>query len=286
MRIFYLILICLFPIQLFAQKIKRVEGNYTYRAPENVTIEHAKYIALERAQIEAIASTFGTNISQHNLTRVSNSDGQSNVNFLSLSSSDVKGEWIETIGTPTYEISYEQDMLIINCKVKGVVREIITAEIDIRAKVLRNGTEDRFEASEFRSGDNIYLSFQSPVDGYLVIYLVDDNKAYCLLPYRNQAEGIYEVKANTAYTFFSESLAPVSEHYYVDEYELTCQKDNETNHIYLLFSPIQFIKANDKKLEESLPRELTLEAFQKWYSKQKQINSNFYTKHYLLTIKH
>lgn len=286
MQILYLILMCLFPIQLFAQKTKKVEGEYTYRAPGNETIEHAKYIALERAQIEAIANTFGTNIAQHNLTRVSNSEGQSNVNFLSLSSSDVKGEWIETIGVPVYDISYEQDMLIVNCKVKGVVREIITADIDIKAKVLRNGTEDRFEASEFRSGDNLYISFQSPVDGFLAVYLVDENKAYCLLPYRNQAEGIYEVKANTAYTFFSESLAPAAERYFVDEYELTCQRDNETNHIYLLFSPIQFIKANDENTGDSLPRELTWEAFQKWYSKQKQLNYNFYTKHYLLTIKH
>ncbi len=276
-----IILLVLFPLTLFAQQVKKVEGEYTYRAPEEVSVEQAKRTALERAQLEAIATTFGTNISQQNSTRVSNSNGKSNVDFLSISSSDVKGEWIETIGEPLYTINYEQGMLIVTCKVKGSIREITTAAIDLNAKVLRNGTEDRFESSEFRSGDELYLSFQSPVDGYLAVYLLDEQgNAFCLLPYRNQSDGIYKIHANTPYIFFSEKDAPLQERSLIDEYVMTCEKAQEVNHVYTIFSPNPFIKSNDKDNGDALPRETDGESFQKWLAKirRKDYSVNYTTR--------
>ena len=47
-------------LPVMAQKTKTVEGEYTYYAPENVTPEQAKRIALERAKTQAIADEFGT----------------------------------------------------------------------------------------------------------------------------------------------------------------------------------------------------------------------------------
>lgn len=269
MRICLLIIIILLcPTTFFAQQMKKVVGEYTYHAPENVSLEKAKRTALERAQLEAIADAFGTDISQHNSTRVSNKNGQSDVDFLSMSSSDVKGEWIETIGEPEYTINYEQGMLVVKCTVKGTIREIVSAAIDINAKVLRNGTEDRFESSEFRSGDDLYLSFQSPVDGYLVVYLLDNNgDAFCLLPYRNQTDGIQKISANKPYVFFSEKHVPQSERALVDEYTLTCDNSIESNQIYVVFSPNAFIKANDKDNGELLPREIEGHSFQMWLAK-------------------
>lgn len=270
----------------FAQKTEKVEETYTYRCTDEIPIVQAKRTALERAQLEAIANTFGTQISQHNSTRVTNSNGTSDVDFLSLSSSDVQGEWIETIGEPHYDISYEQDMLVVTCKVKGIIREIVSAAIDIKAKVLRNGTEDRFESSEFRSGDDMYLSFQSPVDGYLAVYLIDNNgDAFCLLPYRNQTDGIYKVKSNTPYIFFSEKKAPQSERTIVDEYTLTCDDNMESNQIYVIFSPNPFVKANDTDMGESLPREIGRADFQKWLAKvrRKDQNANIYLRQIMIT---
>ncbi len=267
---FYLIiaLFLLFPTTFFAQQVKKVVGTYTYYAPEEVSLDCAKHTALERAQLEAIAETFGTDISQHNSTRVSNKNGHSDIDFLSISSSDVKGEWIETIGEPEYSINYEQGMLIVKCTVKGIIREIDSAEIDIKSKVLRNGTEDRFESSEFRSGDDMFLSFQSPVDGYLAVYLLDDNgNAFCLLPYRNQTNGIQKISANTSYVFFSVEHVSLEERTLVDEYTLTCEHSMENNMIYVIFSPNSFIKANDNDNGELLPREIEAKAFQKWLAK-------------------
>ena len=257
-----------FPTTFFAQQVKKVVGTYTYYAPEDISLDRAKRTALERAQIEAIAETFGTNISQHNSTRVTNKNGHSDIDFLSFASSDVKGVWIETIGDPEYTIHYDKNMLVVKCVVKGNVREIESAAIDIKAKVLRNGTEDRFESSEFRNGDDMYLSFQSPTNGFLAVYLLDNNgDAFCLLPYRNQTDGIQRIAANISYVFFSEKHAEQEERRFVDEYTLTCEHINENNQIYIIFSPNPFVKANDNDNGELLPREIDGHSFQTWLAK-------------------
>ena len=281
-----IILLLSFPTTFFAQQVKKVVGTYTYYAPEDISLDRAKRTALERAQIEAIAEAFGTDISQHNSTRVTNKNGHSDIDFLSISSSDVKGEWIETIGDPEYTIHYDKNMLVVKCVVKGNIREIESAPIDIKAKVLRNGTEDRFESSEFRNGDDMYLSFQSPTDGFLTVYLLDDNgDAFCLLPYRKQTDGIQKISANTTYTFFSEKDVALADRTIVDEYTLTCENNTENNQIYIIFSPNSFVKANDNDIGEYLPREIDAKAFQKWLAKvrRKDKQLNFCSKQITIT---
>lgn len=269
----------------FAQKLKTVEGEYTYHAPENVTMEQAKRTALDRAMIQALADEFGTIVSQSNATRVENQNGQTNIDFLSIGGSEVKGEWIETIGEPIYNIRYEGDMLVVSVKVKGKAREIVSAGIDFQAKVLRNGTEDKYESDQFRSGDDLYLSFTSPVSGYLAVYLVDaENQAYCLLPYRNQTDGIYPVKANQRYLFFSIKEASLQERHYVDEYVMTCERESEQNQIYIIFSPNQFTKARDKNSSDLLPRDIPFAEFQKWLIKNRKMDKGINLDKKLITI--
>lgn len=285
MKHILLLLSILFTLPVFSQKMKTVEGEYTYHAPENVTLEEAKRIALDRAKIQALADAFGTIVSQTNATHVQNRNGSSGIDFLSIGGSEVKGEWIETVGEPQYDISYEQGMLVVKVSVKGKAREIVSAQIDIKAKVLRNGTEDKFESDEFRDGDDLYLSFVSPVSGYLAVYLVDaEQKAYCLLPYRSQTDGIYKVEANRRYVFFNIKEAPPQERQYVDEYVMTCSRSSEYNQIYVIFSPQPFAKAADNASAETLPRELNFEDFQKWLVRYRKIDANMMSEKALIKI--
>lgn len=248
-------------------------------------MEQAKRTALDRAMIQALADEFGTIVSQSNATRVENQNGQTNIDFLSIGGSEVKGEWIETIGEPIYNIRYEGGMLIVSVKVKGKAREIVSASIDFQARVLRNGIEDKFESDQFRSGDDLYLSFQSPISGYLAVYLVDaNNQAYCLLPYRNQMDGIYPVKANQRYLFFCIKEASLQERPYVDEYVMTCERESEQNQIYIIFSPNEFVKATDNQSNASLPRELSYQDFQKWLVKCRKHDKEMNTRMVPITI--
>lgn len=279
--------ICIvFSICCFSQKIKTVDGEYTYVVPENVNLDKAKYIALERLKIQLIEEEFGATVSQSNSTLVKNSNGKSDVDFVSIGGSEVNGEWIETIGTPQYNIYYEKDMLVVSVKAKGRIREIISTAVDVKSLVLRNGIEDRFESDTFKSGDDLYISFQSPTNGYLVVYLVDtEQRAFCLLPYQNMKEGFFNVEANKRYVLFSTQTATSELKPYVDEYTMTCTHDQEINQLYVIFSTTPFVKAIDDKLEKELPRELSNEDFQKWLAKYRTRDTNMVVKKTTITIR-
>ena len=292
MRYKSIIAFLLISLPVFSQKIKTVEGEYLYHAPENVTIEQAKRTAVERAKIQALADEFGTIVSQSSTTSIANINGESSTNVLVLSGSDVKGEWIEDLGEPKVQVNYEGDMLVVTAKVKGKAREILSAGVDFTSKILRNGKEDKFESDDFKNGDDLYLAFQTPAKGYLAVYLVDaENMAYCLLPYRNQTDGIYPVNANQRYLFFCPEEAPEGERALVDEYALTCERQMEYNYIYVIFSRNQFTKANDAASNKQIdgyagaPRELSYEDFQKWLSKCMKHDAEMNMKKIPITIK-
>lgn len=267
-RSFITICLFLFALPTLAQRTEKVRAEYIYHAPENISLEEAKRIALERAKIQAIADEFGTIVSQSNTTMVSNRNGESSADFFSLGGSEVKGEWIETIGQPSYDISYEQNMLVVKVTVSGRIREIVSAQIDIKAEVLCNGTDLKFARTDFKSGDDLYLYFQSPVDGYLAVYLLDEvsQMVYCLLPYKSSSEVVTPIEHDKPYIFFSAKHTGDKAHL-VDEYTMTCNSAVERNTIYVVFSPNEFAKANSNNTEELLPQELSYEDFQKWLSK-------------------
>lgn len=269
----------------FSQKMLTVDAEYTYRAPEDVSLSKAKQNALERAKIQAIADAFGTIVSESNTLRMSNKNGRTDVDFMSIGGSDVKGEWIETIGDPQYQIEYDGETLVVTARCKGRIREILANEVDFSVKILRNGTDDHSESDTFFSGDNFYVSFSSPAAGYVAIYLVDvGNMACCLLPYRAQQDGIYSVKANQRYVFFNVDEALPVEKPIVDLYRMTTLFPVEQNQVYVIFSTQPFVKAADSVGNGQL-RELKGENFQKWLAKCRKRDTNMSVKMFPITIK-
>ena len=284
LRIYIILLGLLLPFTLSAQKAEKVCGEYTYYSSLDKSPEDAKRIALERAKIEALTEKFGATVTQTNFTNVKNENGDSSIDFHSIGGSEVKGEWLETIGEPEFQIHIEQDQLVVEVKVCGKAREMVRAEVEFSAMLLRNGAEDRFKSEEFCDGDDVYLSFVSPVNGFLAVYLVDsEQKVYCLLPYRHSSGGATEVKHGHAYLFFSaKEVENPSE---VDEYILTAKKGEEHNQFYIIFSPKSFTKANDSARDEALPRELSFPDFQKWLSKNRNRDKQMQVSIQNITIK-
>ena len=272
-------------LTISAQKIEKVHGEYTYHVPDNVSLEEGKRTALERAKIQALADAFGTLVSQNNSTIIKNENGKSSVDFLSIGGSDVKGEWIETIGEPKFDIFYESNMLTIKVTIVGKAREIKNANIDFEAKLLRNGTEEKFESDEFRNGDDLYLYFKSPINGYLAVYLLDENtqQVFCLLPYKSSGEPAYKIVHDKPYIFFSCQKAEENPNE-VDEYTMTCEHSMEQNTIYIVFSPNMFAKAFAEDGSIGLPRQLPLKEFQKWLGKCNAKDTNIQEKKKVITI--
>ena len=284
------LLLCGFlALPVFAQKEKTVEGEFVYHVPETQSLADAKKHTLNMAKFNALASEFGTIISQTNLTHIQNSNSQTVTQFNSFGSSDVKGEWIETIGKVEYKVKYEDESLIVSCKVKGKAREIETSQIDFQAKVLRNGTDDRNEDDRFAVGDNFFLSFKTPIKGFVAIYLVEESKSVqCLLPYQKQQDGIYQVEANYRYVFFSQKDEKKQKK--VDE--MFFPEGSLTNYqVYVIFSPNQFVKAVDSASNKVLsdrktiyPRELSFNDFHKWLAKCRRRDKEMCLQKILLTV--
>ena len=284
-RLLFAIPLCLLPICGFAQKSKTVSGEYVYHVPENVGLEEAKRTAVERAKIQLIADNFGTVVHQSNATLVRNIDGDSQIDFLSAGGSEVRGEWIETIGTPAFSTAIENDHLVVTVDIKGKIREIASAKVEIKTLTLRNGVEEKFESTSFRNGDDIFLSFATPVGGYVAAYLVDEERAFCLLPYLTQTDGNLRVNANTEYTFFSKKKAPEELARYTREYKMTCSRSQELNHIYIIFSTTPFVKPLDSSNDKELPRELSSQDFLKWLSSNRSKDVNMIYNRIDVTVK-
>lgn len=256
-----------------SQRTVKVCGEYTYiDVPQDMTLAQARQEALNRAKIAALAQEFGTSIMQRNVTQMENSasgngEAQTTIDFQQLSLSEVRGEWVEDIGEPTYSTTYQDGMLIVKVEnVCGYARAVERAKVEFQAKILRNGLTDDYESDAFKSDNDMYLKFSTPVSGYVAVYLVDESRtAYCLLPYANDPDGSMAVKNNRDYLFFSRERADYDvPAQIIDEYVLSATAPSVTNDLYIIFSPTEFTKAHDGESGELLPRSLPSAEFQNW----------------------
>ena len=269
------------------QRAVRICGEYTYHAPGNVSRDEAISTAINRAKNQALADRFGTRIGQTNVTVMRNENDASDVQFQMISESVVKGEWLRDTGTPATKVYYQQDMLTVEASVCGDALELTGIDVDISAKVLKGGTETRFESHEFRHEDQMYLWFRTPVAGYLAVYQVDNSLiANCLLPYRNDPAGMVKVQHGKDYVFFSKKHADRNEAAIVDEYVLLCDRSIEHDVLYIIFSPNEFRKANDLHMgEAALPNQMPFDEFQRWLARNRQRDKDMKVKPVILTIR-
>lgn len=271
-----------------AQKIQNVYGEYRYVVPDNVTMAEARRTAEKRARTEAIAEAFGTVITQSNSTVIKNDTGKSTVDFLSLNESDVKGEWLSNTRDTEFQFLVDEytGQQVVICRVWGKAREIVAAKVDFTAKILRKEADPAFESETFKNGDQFYLYFSSPTDGYLAVYMVDaEQTAYCLLPYMNDTDGQARIVGGREYIFFSIDKAERDERPVVDEYVMTTPRSVEHDNIYIIFSPNEFTKANDLYATDGLPRQLNFADFHKWLTRCRTRDAQMATMQKVVTIK-
>ena len=264
MRTLFCFILLIFSAFVWGQKVVDAQGKYAYPVPENVSLEQAKQTAIERARLNAIASAFGTDVSQTNTIMVSSSSDKSETVFNSLGGTEVKGEWIADRKEPEFNIIHdpESGMLVVSVKVWGKIREKKKLDNQLLINILCND----IESNKFRHGDRLSVLFKSPVEGFLSIYLVDDRieRCYCLLPYENGDGRAREIKHNQTYTLLSTQDA---DYPYLEETILTTEQEIDYNRLLFIFSKNQF----DMPLSEQgeyLP-ELSKANFEKWLNKNR-----------------
>ena len=243
----------------------------------NVAPDQAELTAIERAKVDIIEKEFGTVVGVSNYTEIINEGEQSSVKFLSLGESEVKGEWIETLGQPEIVHNLSNNLQVITVSIKGRIRESARTRIVFEAAVLRNGITKKYESSDFRDGDDLFISFESPVDGYVAVYLYDLSGVNRLLPMYYSGHPAYAVCADVRYIFFADGVSSYSDiesknlNAIHSDYGATCNGNSEINRIYVIFSPNPFNTAGQNVSDDILkPVTLSFEEFQRWLSRNRK----------------
>lgn len=269
-----------FSMQLNAQKIKNLIGEYTYHQPGDEPQSIAKAKAVKYAQNEAIAKEFGTLIHNKSIIRIQDQK----VSHLMIGENEVKAQWLKDNRPPkfTFSVDPETGATLIKVQVDFQAREIISKAIQVNAKLLRNGTDLNNEDNKFLSGDQMFLRFSSPISGFLLVYEQgEDAQVRRLLPYSRSQDNAFYVEANKDYVLFSPN------HLYngqtksdIDEICFSTTQKAEYGRICVIFSPNPIEKPSDKDGGKvfsedvgisgnnslSVPRQLSFDDFQEWLS--------------------
>lgn len=248
-----------------AQRTVTDRVTYTYVMSDTETVRDAEIAAVKQAQLQMIADHFGTLVNSATTITMSNVNGQSDVRNFTFGETEVKGEWLRTIGTPQIERQCIDNHFLIKVTIRGEIREIVSNPVNFRFKILRNGSDDRFESTNFKHGDYLCLSFQTPEDGYLTVYLTDGETVQCLYPYPGLPASAMNVRADRKYVLFSKEESGDLDPNLVRRMPLGCTRQTEHNRIYVIFSTNKFSKAVDYDGGE-MPRHLSFTDFHSWLS--------------------
>lgn len=277
-----LFLLCILPA--WSDNVRTVTGEYIYYGNATDSPSECKRKALQHARIEAL-KTFGTIVSQNTFQTERENGKDSESTFLSLSETEVKGEWLGDIGDPEYEVTFaNDDTLVVKCRIKGRARELSNEAADFETLVLRNGSHRKNADTSFRNGDDMYLYFTSPIGGNLSVFLQDESgETYCLLPYSTSPDSDVKVKKNFEYVFFDRSRAG-TDFGTVDELTLTADGHREYNKVYVVFSPNPFSLPAVRFRSEGTPPSIGGEDFSRWLVKSRRNDPKMGVKQIMISI--
>lgn len=257
-----------------AQRTADVNGKYTYILSENdnVTIKEAKLKAIEEAKAEAIKKEFGMLVASDFINTEKQTNDDFSSYYMSNTSASVKGEWLGDDRDPEVTVECINGDIFFTAEVWGKAREIVRAKPDIKWSVEKDVNGQRVEANEFTSGERFFVKFRSPSDGYVAVYLITgDNETACLLPYRKDTTGRFQVKGGKEYTFFDKTVDPSASYY-----KLSTNQGLEYNTLVIVFSPNSFTKCMDTSNDPRHPNTLNSKDFAKWSLKNQRADSEMY----------
>lgn len=270
---FILVLLSLSSTITLAQKVVDVHGSYSYEISDNdnITLREAKLKCLELAKADAIKAEFGELITSDVIDTNAETNGETTTSFFWENTvAMAKGDWLGDTKEPQINIEYKDNKLIFTAEVWGRAREILQSKADLKWKILKEEDGTKVETNRFRDGERVFLSFRSPADGYLAVYLIQaDDDTSCLLPYRSDATGRFQIKRGTNYILFDRETDPTASYY-----KLSTQRAMEDNQLVIIYSPNPFTKCNDVSNAPKRPNSLNTHDFQKWLLKCQRADSD------------
>lgn len=275
----------------YAQAIVAAEGRSEIRIEDGHCFGKVKQHAEDLAKINALENKFGRLIVEGNSLYIENlTNGnrvQTTSKFSSISNSLVKGEWIETqtkkyIWTQRTVNSIQGkkiEELWLSCTIRGKVRELHEPNVNFETGTYRCTDLELCKTTLFPNGEPLYVSFKSPVSGFLAIFMKEQGRVYRLLPYKEMPQ-MYEshvpIKADQEYLFFSGKHLYFSNAIYaVDEYILETIGPQTFNRLYFVFSPKPFKKPPLEDNTQNQPSSLSEDKFLDWIGRNKSGSKDF-----------
>lgn len=283
----------------FGQRVVETTGEAQVRMESNMSKEDAMELARQQAMINAINDAFGSYVEQDSDMDIESGKAE----FKIIGHTLVKGDWLKTLKENFKEESRtvhgsngKETEIWVNCRIKGMAREIIKPQVILRIEP-RSCPDQLCRTYYFNNGAPIYLSFTSPVDGFLSIYIVqDDHTAYRLLPYQEMpAHYLHAIPviADQEYMFFAsdETYNYFEDFSYlmIDEIYLETEKEKEFLDLYVIFSSEKYEKPvlrTYEKISEAyeLPKMLAEEEFLEWLQDNRVFDPEFQYNRITLTV--
>lgn len=265
---------------------ERVSGTFTYYGQGHESRDVCREKAYHGACVEAVGNKFGWVVSGVTSQVETSARGKDDTYFQQDHQRVARGEWVADDGEPEYEYSFDKDgCLAVTCKVKGFARPLSNARLEFEAITLRNGSERGNSAQQFASGDQLRLLVHAPSNGYVAVFLIDDNHVVnTLLPYSAASADAAKVKGGCDVLFFDPAAVKESERSIVDELILTADSDLDHYRLCVVFSPNKFVKPNDSDEGRNVPRQLKLAEFNRWLQKVTDADQSVSVKNMSLTV--
>lgn len=237
------LLLSLFPLWTYAQRIEKVHGTSVYEVTDNtaITLRDAKQHAIDMAKTAAIKKVFGEHIISDIEMVNEDRNGESKSSYREVTKSVAKGDWLGNTKDPVIDIGYDNGILYITADVWGEAREYFHAKTDIRWSVAAdNKDKQRVTTTQLLHQQPFYVHFQSPVDGYLALYVLEESgEATCLLPNR---ESRFPIRAGVSYRLFDTTFDPQATPLW-----FSTRQEREDYQLVLLFSSTPFSKCLEQQ---------------------------------------
>lgn len=298
MKKIILILLVLIVNSSFSQDEIKVEGFYETEFYANETKEKAYKRAKEGAIINALEKGFGTAIFQGNSLFIKNVVSGEKIEttsgFNTIADAYVKGEVVEELSVDFKETTFSKKIgkknengIWITCTVKIKAREYKEPEANFETFAMNCEEKDNCITTDFKNKDDFYLYFKSPKNGYIAVFLDDNETSSLLFPYVTFREKYFKgfpVRAEKEYTLFSNDKKNQHDNLIVDE--LVWESRENMEKLIVLFSPDAFELPELKQSKlVSLPANLSSEEFNKWLIGIRKTNKNLEIKKIALSTK-
>lgn len=242
-----------------------VSGEGIYYLEGKDTPDYAKAMAIQMARANAIGKAFGTAVSA---STHSSEDfvtgGEERNSFSSVMRTLQTGIWVKDIEEPVVVSFLDSDSSFgYKAIVKGLARQLKTSPIETKGRLLVGGGRpgaSGHETESLKTGEEFFFSFKAATDGWLAIYLIDEEGNVCrAAPASGSGIGLISVSAD--------NTSIVKDDYLKNIAAITDPTERVVfNRIVYVFSPTPFTKplGDDADKDTGLPTMTDYDHFHSW----------------------